>query len=218
VASVSPLRHRPAGPAPSPSLARPAARRNTPLLAVGVVLVVIGALASAALRSGAAQRVPVLVVARPVMAGAVVTDADLREVDLSPAQGVTTVPASRRDDVIGRRAGSPLTPGMILSESLLASGAKLQSGEAVVPLALTAGRVPVEVGPGDRVAVMVSGSPTGTVDGAAPNVLAEGRVLSISPNVNDATVVSLVVEEASAADVMAAAGKGAAGLVLLAAK
>ena len=218
MASVASLRHRPAEPVVQPSLPRPTTRRNTPLVAVGVVLVVVGSLASAALHSGAAQRVPVLVVARPVTAGAVVTDADLREVELSPAPGVTTVPASRRGDVLGRRTASPLTPGMVLSESLLASGAKLQPGEAVVPLALTAGRVPVEVGPGDRVAVMASGAPAAVPDGAAPSLLAEGRVLSISPNANDATIVSLVVDEESAADVMAAAAKGAAGLVLLAAE
>lgn len=224
MASVAPLRHRPTDSVPAPALSRRAARRNTPLVGVGVVLVVIGALASAALRSGAAQRIPVLVVARPVAAGAVVREADLREVELSPAAGVATVPASRRGTVVGRRAAAPLAAGMVLSDGLLASGAKLEAGEALVPLALPAGRVPVEVGPGDRVAVMASGASLGAQaslgvqDSASPGLLAEGRVLSITANANDATVVSLVVPEGSAAGVMAAAAKNTVGLVLLAAK
>lgn len=217
MASVAPFRPRTAKvPAPAP---RPnGGRRNIPLVGVGVVLVAIGALTSAALRSGAAQRVPVLVVGRPVPAGAVLRDADLREVDLSPAPGVATVPASRRGGIVGRRAAAPLAAGLVLSEGLLAPGAKLAAGEALVPLSLGSGRVPVEVGPGDRVAVMASGTPTGAPDGSGAGVLAEGRVLSISGSSNDATVVSLVVAEGSAATVMAAAAKGAVGLVLLGAK
>ena len=216
--SVAPLRHRATDGPPAPAPLRRAARRNTPLVGVGVVLVVIGALASAALRSGAAQRIPVLVVAQPVAAGAVVRDADLREVELSPASGVATVPASRRGTVVGRRAAAPLAAGMVLSDGLLASGAKLEAGEALVPLALPAGRVPVEVGPGDRVAVMASGATIGSLDGVIPGLLAEGRVLSVTANANDATVVSLVVSEGSAASVMAAAAKNTVGLVLLGAK
>ena len=216
--SVAPLRHRATDAPLAPALPRRAARRNSPLVGVGVVLVVIGALASAALRSGAAQRIPVLVVAQPVAPGAVVRDADLREVELSPAPGVVTVPASRRGTVVGRRAAAPLAAGMVLSDGLLASGAKLEPGEALVPLALPAGRVPVEVGPGDRVAVVASGATIGGQDGMSPGVLAEGRVLSVTANANDATVVSLVVSEGSAADVMAAAAKNTVGLVLLGAK
>lgn len=218
MASVAPLRHRSTDPPPTPTSPRRTGRRNTPLVGVGVVLVVVGALTSAALRSGAAQRIPVLVIARPVAAGAVVRDADLREVELSPAAGVATVSASRRGTVVGRRAAAPLVAGMVLSDGLLAPGTKLEAGEALVPLALSAGRVPVEVGPGDRVAVMASGATLGAQDGAGLGVLAEGRVLSITANASDANVVSLVVPEGSAAAVMAAAAKNTVGLVLLAAK
>jgi hypothetical protein len=218
VVSVAPFRLRPteAPAAPSPPSRR--GRRNTPLVGVGVVLVVIGALASAVLRSGAGQRIAVLVVARPVAAGGVVHEADLRDVDLSPAAGVATVAASRRGAIVGRRAAAPLAAGMVLSDALLARGAKLEAGEAVVPLSLGTGRVPVEVGPGDRVAVMAAGAPTAASDGSGGGVLAEGRILSISANSNDATVVSLVVVEGSAAAVMAAAARGGVGLVLLGAK
>jgi hypothetical protein len=162
--------------------------------------------------------VPVLVVTRPVAAGAVVSEADLRDVELSPAPGVATVAASKRAAIVGRRAAAPLAAGMVLSESLLASGTNLETGEALVPLALANGRFPVEVGPGDRVAVMATAALTPALDGSVSGVLAQGRVLSITPNPNDVTVVSLVVAEGTAANVMAAATKGTAGLVLLAAK
>jgi len=216
VASVSPLQQRPTPVAAEPS--RRAPRRNMPLLGVGIVLVVVGALASAALRSGAAERIPVLVVARPVSAGAVITEADLREVELSPAPGVATVPASQRSEIVGRRAALPLSEGMVLSDGALASGMRLAEGEAVVPLSLAQGRVPAEVGPGDRVAVMIAGSTTPGSDGSGegPAALAEGRVLSVRSDATDATVVSLVVDQDSAATVMSAAGAGAVGLVLLA--
>ena len=221
MASVSPLQHRPAPSAPqgaSTATGR-AGRRNVPLLGVGVVLVVVGALGAAALRSKAGERIPVLVVARPVTAGSVITDADLREAELSPVSGVATVLAAERENIVGRRAAAPLSEGTVLSESQLASGARLASGEALVPLSLARGRVPVEVGPGDRVAVMVSGATTAQIEGSSGSgVLAEGRVLSVRSDAADATVVSLVVDEKAAAVVMAAAGGGGIGLVLLAAE
>lgn len=222
MASVSPLQQRPvqsSAQAPTPASGR-VRGRNMPLVGVGVVLVVVGALASAALRSSAAERIPVLVVARPVLAGAVVTDADLREVELSPVAGVATVPASERGQIVGRRAAAPLSEGTVLSEGQLASGARLAAGEALVPLSLAHGRVPAEVGPGDRVAVMAAGAMGALPDdgSAGSGVLAEGRVLSVRADATDATVVSLVVAEESAAVVMSAAGTGGVGLVLLAAE
>src|SRR3954468_4164761 len=75
-------------------------RRRPGLLAAGLMLAALGGLGSVWLVNSAAHRVPVLVVARPVSAGATLTDADLARTDVSVDADVHTVPAQEASQVI----------------------------------------------------------------------------------------------------------------------
>lgn len=205
--------------------ARAARRRvSPPLLATGVVVVVLCALAIGSLYSGAAQRDLVLAVARPVPIGTPITDADIRDVEVAAGPGAATIPASRRSSVVGQRPAVALVPGALLAPAQLQSGTGPEKGQALVALALRPGQFPPEVVPGDVVRVISTGSspPSGSLSsmaipsGTAPDasqqsttsLLAEGTVVSIRPvaEAPGTTVVSLRLAEADAPAVLRAGG------------
>ena len=211
--------HRPTGraasPTPSPTAPRPGPVPRRPtrsLVLVGVAGAVLSGLVFAALYQRASARVAALAVARPVAAGAELTAADLREVEVSAGAGLALVPASRRAAVIGRRAAVALVPGALLTEAQLGAGPDLAPGTVLVALALRAGQFPPALAVGDRVGVVVTGQapPTGGE--------ARGRVVSTGARVagldrapgpgGEGAVVSLVVEATAAPDLLAAAAGG----------
>jgi hypothetical protein len=193
--------------------------------------VVLCALGFASVYSGAAQRTLVLAVARDVAPGEVISDADLRDIELSAGAGIKAVPASERKAVVGQRAAVALAPGSLLAHSQLASSPRLAAGEALVPVALPAGRFPSELGPGDKVAVVAT-APGGSAlfDGAqqplaaqdsgssgASPVLVQAKVLSVRIETapTRGALISLVVDDKSAPAVLAASAAGRVGLLLV---
>lgn len=227
----------PTRPAPSPRSTalpvRPAVRRTAsrPLLGVGVVVVVLCALLFASLYSGAAERTLVLGVAKDVAPGQVVGDGDLRDVEISAGPGIKMVPASERKSVVGQRAAVALAPGSLLARSQLATGPRLAPGEALVPVALPAGRFPPELGPGDTVAVVATAGASGAAFDAQPSpaasqeanaqaatpVLVQAKVLSVREETapTRGALISLVVSNATAPAVLAASAAGRVGLLLV---
>jgi Flp pilus assembly protein CpaB len=75
----------------------------------------------------AGQRTPVLVIARSVQAGQVISAADVRVAELGVAPGVASLAATARGRVVGRRAAVPLEEGQVLSPAVVADGPALDS-------------------------------------------------------------------------------------------
>jgi len=65
------------------------------------------------------ERVPVLVVAAPVQVGQVITEADLRVVDIAPGTGTAVVSSYDETTVVGKPAAVPLAAGQILGPQLV---------------------------------------------------------------------------------------------------
>lgn len=104
--------------APQPLRVTPPRRhRNLPLLAVGVVLMLGFGVVSASLQINAGDRDLVLAVERPVAAGAVIGDGDVRAVRISADPALQPVPAAERASVVGQTAAVQLVPGGLLRAS-----------------------------------------------------------------------------------------------------
>ena len=120
-----------------------------------LLLAVVCALVLAEGRVRAGNREPVLALARPVAAGQVITASDLRVVSVSAAGPVSVVPAWRQAQVAGRTATASLPAG-----SLLAAGdvgaASPRRGRAWLGVALTPGRYPPGLSPGQHVGVLAA--------------------------------------------------------------
>ena len=194
----------------------PGRRRQLPLVAVGVLLVVGCALgfADASLHLG--TREEVLAVAQPVAAGQVLTAADLRAVKVSTGSGLAVVAVGAEGSVLGRRAAVGLLPGSLLSAAEVGSAPPVGAGSDVVALGLKPGAYPPGLAPGDRVEVVPvpsSGSTTGSVAAGSP---VDATVLSVegAPVGSGApTVVSLAVAARDAGEVAALAAAGQASVV-----
>jgi hypothetical protein len=147
---------RHAGAPPSPRLTGgPGRRRRLPYLLLGVVLVVGCAVAGLLAGARVGSRTAVLVLARPVTVGHVLSAADVREARIS-ADGVDTIPAGAKDSVLGRPVAYSLPAGMVLSRSAVGAAQVPPPGEAIAAVALKAGQFPTGLAAGSRVSVVAA--------------------------------------------------------------
>jgi hypothetical protein len=180
------------------------------------MLVAFCAVGVAAFTASLGHRRSVLVVARPVSAGAVIHDADLGEARLPADPALRTIPASQRRLFVGRIAGVNLVPGTLLAPGELATGPLVDAAHAVVGLALKAGQFPTQLHPLDVVTV-VETSPPSSAGPADASILADNAQVTSTDLAADGqtTVVSILVPRSVAPVVAGAAARGEVSLVLL---
>ena len=132
---------------PGASSGTPAAsgtiRRRIPELAVGVVLVGLGAIGALMLAGREAPRASVLVWAGDVTRGQVVAETDLAAASIDVDVPVDVVDVSAAGDVIGRTVAFDAAAGGFVSDAVLEAGAVIPPDFALVGLRLGAGRYPV---------------------------------------------------------------------------
>ena len=213
---------RPAARAPatrSPSApAGSAGRGGIVGLAVGAAVLV----ALSVLRPAPDSGVEVLVAARPVSAGAILTEADLERRTV-PA-GAVPEEGLAGDEVVGARAAIALETGTVLTTSMTSAAltADLPPAERVV-------QVPVDVGaelavPGARVDLVAPPAPGVGDPGAGDDaVVGSGaRVLLKQTEATDnswtsgtkVTLITLAVPAEQATLIVAAAARGSLGIIL----
>ena len=208
----------PSAARPAGARGRPAARRRQlPLVVVGVLLVIGGALAFADASLHLGSREEVLVVSEPLAAGQVITSSDLETVRVSTGNDLQVIPVGDEASVVGSPVAVPLVAGALLTRTELGSTAPVASGSDVVAVGLKAGQYPPDLAPGDRVRVVPVTSPSSsslTVTGSpvSATVLAVdvASVESDSP-----TVFSLEVSRGDADEVAALAAANEASLIQL---
>ncbi len=121
------------------------------LAALAVLLIVGGAAVAGLLALRADERVPVLVLARPVAAGSQITEDDLRTTPVA-SEDTLLVPASQMSEVLGTYARVGLSKDQLLDTSMLSPTGPLQAGLVAVGAELAPGRMPASgLLPGDIV-------------------------------------------------------------------
>jgi hypothetical protein len=137
---------------PVPRVA-PNRRRSPVMVSLGVVLVVIGALAGwryVASASGGAH--PYLAVYESVPIGGQISAADLQPVTITSARGLAPIPASQESRVIGEYASVALVPGTLLTDGELSASNEVGPNQALIGLQLSPAQRPNRsLKPGDHV-------------------------------------------------------------------
>ncbi|WP_410645339.1 SAF domain-containing protein [Amycolatopsis sp. lyj-346] len=105
---------------------------------------------------------PVLAIARPVSVGHLLERVDIREVEISAAEAVATLPAEQAASVLGRPMATSLTVGALLTPSSIGSSTIPAAGQSVVAVGLKAGQFPPELAPGAPVVVVLAASTPNT--------------------------------------------------------
>lgn len=194
-------------------LRAPRPRRRPGLLALGVALVAVGALAAAWLVSASSARVAVLVAARDVPYGTVLTDADLSSVEVAGTGGVAVIPAGERDRVVGRVAATTIVAGSLLAPAQLTAAAPPAPGEVLVGVPLKADRLPAGgLAPGDRILIVETPGVDGDPPTGPPATLA-ATVVRVGPA--DLDGVSVLDVTVAAGDGPALAARSATGRIAL---
>lgn len=129
--------------------------KRSGLALAGVLAVVLGALGCVWLVTSQSDRTAVVTLIEPVARGETVTLQDLGEVQIAADSPVDVVPARLAGELVGRVALADLTPGTLVSATMLAADAGVAPGRGVVGLSLPVGAVPsLALAPGNRVNVI----------------------------------------------------------------
>lgn len=197
------------------------ARRQArvPWIVLGVLIVTGCALAAAVWSGRVAQRTPAVMLARAVERGQVLALEDLAQVDVAVDGQLSVIPVGEAERLIGRSAATGLPAGTLLSEQMVSDGPELAGADRVVGLALDPGEYPLSaLQPGDEVMVVrVPPATAGVEEAAGAVVLASrARVYAVEPldEISTAVLVSVLVDEATAVPVTAAAAQDRVRLVL----
>ena len=128
-------------------------RRRIPELAIGLVLVLVGALASLWLYSSLSESTEIVQSSRAVRRGEIITVSHLQ---VTPIDANLSSRFVRRDDareLIGKVAAIDLEAGTPLTLAMVEQRPRLAVGEALASVALQPGQFPPDLAIGDSVAV-----------------------------------------------------------------
>jgi hypothetical protein len=156
-------------------LPTPARVRRPVMAAISILMVIASVVAFVSIYTGENHRIAALTVVRTVYQGQSITASDLGVADASVSGGVSLVPSSSSNSVIGKRAAVELVPGSLLSSTDVSASRQIPAGDAVVGIALKDGQLPSSgIEPGDHVMVVHTESagapapPTPLVNSASP--------------------------------------------------
>ncbi|WP_129337188.1 SAF domain-containing protein [Cellulomonas endophytica] len=192
----------------------PRGRRRPAVVLAGIALAGFGALAAMWLVASASDRTAVVLLARDVPMGVQLTVADLTTTPVSVDPAVATVPGSELEGLLGQYTTVPLTAGALLTPGQVAPDRLLAAGQTLVPLPLTADRMPaIGLSPGD-VLLVVDAPPQGADVPAGTPASFEVVVVRVGePDVNGTRVVDVATGQGPELAVRAATGRFAVAVL-----
>ena len=199
-------------------------RSRFPELAVGLLLIVGGALGALIWQINATRTTPVLAAARQIEQGAVVELDDLQLVEIRSADQLNVLGSNETAIVVGRVARTDLAPGTLLTPEHVTEGSVIELGDGVVGMALSAGEVPsLRLRPGEAVNVVLtppstSDDPFADIGGALATIddrvlVEQAVVVEFAPLDSGDLFVALTMSDDAAALTARAASLGRVRLV-----
>lgn len=158
-------------PAPVPSAVQIRSRRNPKWVALGVVAVCLGAIASFFLYSQISESHQVVAMRHTVHRGATITAADLGQVRVGDTGGIRTVPATDLDDLVGKVAAFDLVQGSLLPVNAVTGALPPDHGKAIIGIRVDVGRAPsgfLTAGSPVRLVVLPADAASGSGSGGVP--------------------------------------------------
>ncbi len=193
----------------------PKLRRRPSLVVASVLLVVIGALASAWAYTSLGNAQEVVAVRVDIARGQVITADSLQVVRVGVDPALKTVPASEAGALVGKRAAVDLKAGQLLVPGVVATDVYPRTGKSAVGLSLSAAQMPSEpLAVGDKVRIVGTPGQQGDVDSAQLKVF-DGEVVTVSaPDASGVTSVTVEVSTSVAPELAARSASGRVALVL----
>lgn len=191
--------------APSPSTQATARHRGR--IGAGAVLLTISAILAVLVYGNLGDRSAVLAAAAEIRPGQMIEESDVKVVRVAADPDVATVPASRRADIVGKRAAVGLTPGSLLAPESVTAGPGIPAGSTIIGAVVKPGQYPIGLREGDEIVVLV------VSEGSENSSGVEAVIVSVSSRSGpEGTAIALAVPSANAS---ALARAGAQGRLIL---
>jgi Flp pilus assembly protein CpaB len=192
-------------------------------IALGVALVLVCAAVAGAVFQSSAKRVSILVAAKSLPAGTVLTASDLSTASIPSSGHITAMAAASSSAVVGQQLDTPVYPGQVLVRQMLATTPQLASGDQVVGVLLKGDQVPsVALVAGDVVhvvAVPEAGQGSSIGGSIGKTLVPDATVFAVGPAPNNqtqyVTSVSLEIPGSEASEVTSYAAADQIGLSLV---
>jgi hypothetical protein len=127
------------------------------MLVLGVTLTGACALAAAFIFTSASHQVPVVVAARDIPAGSVITTGELATADISAGPGVASIPGRQEAAVAGEVAAVGIPAGTLLGPRDLTTATAPGAGQVLVTVTLKSWQIPASsLVPGTPVLVVAT--------------------------------------------------------------
>jgi len=192
-------------------------------IGLGVALVLVCAAVAGAVFQSSAKRVSIVVAAKNLAAGTVLTPGDLGTATIPASGNITAMSATGSGALVGQQLDSPVYAGQVMVRQMLSTTPQLAAGEQVVGMLMKGDQMPsVPLVAGDTVQVVAVPQPGqgSTVGGTIGSTLvASATVFAVGPAPANQTQyeasVSLEVPSADAATVTSYAAADQIGLSLV---
>ena len=213
---------------------RPARQhRRWGLFALAAALACVAGLGAAYFASQGGKLESIVVVRGEIRAGTPLTTAQLGTTQIQAGSSLHTIPASQLSGLVGKYATSNLPAGSLLTPDMLQNQLVPNNGKAIVGVAFKHGQIPGRgLQPGDRVRLVTTAVPgAGTNQPATPGASTDIKTwnaqvvamesvpvatdrASAAASANDSTTYDLLVDDADATPLAAAAGAGNVAAIL----
>jgi hypothetical protein len=190
-------------------------RRRVWMIALGITIVLIGALATWYLTTTTSQTVSVLTTSSDVQRGEAITQDDLTTISIAGGQNVDAIPASQAVDVIGKVAGVDLPAGSLLTSSNILATLPVPDGYSIVGIALSSSQLPAyRLTAGDEVRLVDTPVAQGEPPTEDPTTFRATVFTTTYDEPNQTWIVDVVVPEREAASIAARAATQRVSIVL----
>ncbi|MGC4947963.1 SAF domain-containing protein [Streptomyces sp. DT224] len=206
---------------PTPPRTLATRRRRPALIGLSVALIAAGGLAGAFTVLNSGERTPVLMVAKAVPYGTVVTEGDLTVVSVGLDPALKPVKAADRDEIVGKRAATDLMAGSLVTGGSVTDKPLLTENQQLVGLRLKPGQLPSSpLSPGRSVLVVstpdaaANADPDGKKEDEIPKTLPAQVIRVGEPDTNGNLTVDVAVAATDGAVLAARAASGDIAVVV----
>ncbi len=128
----------------STSMLLPRRVRRWPRIVLGLLIVLVFAAGGIIWQALPEDKIEVLATTRVINRGQIISEGDLRTVELEKDQSIAYINASNINTVIGQQALNYIASGTIVTPEIFTFSTPLDSTEAIIGIALDAGQYPLQ--------------------------------------------------------------------------
>lgn len=190
-------------------------RRRVWMIALGITIVLIGALATWYVTTTTSQTVSVLTIKSDIQRGEAITQDDLTTIAIAGGQSTDAYTASQASTVVGQVAAVDLPAGSLVTSGNVLDTLPVPEGSSIVGIALTSSQLPAyRLAAGDAVRLVDTPVAQGEPPTEDPTTFTATVFTTTYDETNQVWIIDVVVPTREAASIAARAATQRVSIVL----